>query len=224
MRNRWIVLPALVLVGGVGGCAGEPAHESDAVESIVAEGDPWTVRDTIMTAVFDAAGVARPVSEATLSTKLMGEVREVAVREGDRVTAGQVLVRIDASDLEAKEAQVDASIREAEAMVAQSRSGKRALELGIRTQVQEAVLRIEAAEEKIEAQEANIGAARKSLEVSEARYSVGLATNLDVMDAQTQLMQAKIQYLSAVYQHKLAYAQLQAALGMPERGTENETE
>lgn len=126
MQNRWIALPALVLVGGVGACAGEPGHESEAAEATAVQGEAWTVRDTTIAAVFDAAGVARPVAEATLSTKLMGEVRNVAVQEGDRVSAGQVLVRIDASDLEAKGAQVSASIREAEAMVAdaETRAGR----------------------------------------------------------------------------------------------------
>lgn len=116
MRKRYI-LPALVLAGAMGACAGEPEHAEEETRPTVVEGDPFTVRDTMIAAEFDAAGVARPVAEATLSTKLMGEVEAVAVQEGDRVRAGQVLVRIDASDLEAKEARVQASIREAEAVL-----------------------------------------------------------------------------------------------------------
>jgi RND family efflux transporter MFP subunit len=46
----------------------------------------------------------------------MGTVTDVLVREGDRVAAGQVLVRIDARDLSAKSAQVAASVAEAEAL------------------------------------------------------------------------------------------------------------
>jgi RND family efflux transporter MFP subunit len=76
----------------------------------------YTVRDTIVTATFDAAGVAAPVRQATLSTKLTGTVIDVLVDEGDAVAAGQPLVRIDARDLAAKSAQAAASLTEAEAM------------------------------------------------------------------------------------------------------------
>jgi RND family efflux transporter MFP subunit len=79
-------------------------------------GSVYIVRDTTMGASFDAAGVAAPIQQATLSTKVMGTVEEVLVKEGDRVAAGQILVRIDARDLTAKSAQAGASIAEAEAM------------------------------------------------------------------------------------------------------------
>ena len=74
-----------------------------------------TVNDTVIDATFDASGVAEPFQQATLSTKLMGSVVAVLVREGDVVAAGQPLVRIDARDLAAKEAQVAASVADAEA-------------------------------------------------------------------------------------------------------------
>jgi RND family efflux transporter MFP subunit len=46
----------------------------------------------------------------------MGTVLEVSAKEGDRVAAGQTLVRIDARDLTARNSQVAASIAEAEAV------------------------------------------------------------------------------------------------------------
>lgn len=75
-----------------------------------------TVAETTVTATLEAAGVAEPVAQATLSTKLMGTVTAVLVREGDRVAAGQPLVRIDARDIAAKQSQVGAGIAEAEAV------------------------------------------------------------------------------------------------------------
>ena len=80
------------------------------------DGAIYTVRDTTIDEAFDAAGVAAPFLQATVSTKLMGTVTDVLVREGDRVAAGQLLVRIDARDLSAKSAQVAASVAEAEAI------------------------------------------------------------------------------------------------------------
>jgi multidrug efflux pump subunit AcrA (membrane-fusion protein) len=51
-----------------------------------------------------------------VSTKLMGTVTSVLVHEGDVVRSGQVLVQIDARDLNAKASQVAAAIADAEAM------------------------------------------------------------------------------------------------------------
>lgn len=126
IRNRWMLPALMVLAGGMAACGGEPEHAEETVESAVAEGEAWTVRDTMVAATFDASGVARPMADATLSTKLMGQVVEVSVREGDVVAEGQPLIRIDATDLAAKRAQVEASIREAEAVVrdAETQAGR----------------------------------------------------------------------------------------------------
>jgi RND family efflux transporter MFP subunit len=79
-------------------------------------GASYTVHDTTIDAGFDAAGVAAPIQQATLSTRLTGAVTAILVREGDHVAAGQPLVRLDARDLSAKSTQLAASIAEADAM------------------------------------------------------------------------------------------------------------
>ena len=76
----------------------------------------YTAYDTTIEATFDAGGVAAPIRQATLSTRLMGAVTEVHVREGDRVVAGQIMLRIDARDLTARSSQVAATIAEATAL------------------------------------------------------------------------------------------------------------
>ena len=85
-------------------------------------GTTYLVKDTTLQASVEATGIAAPLRQATLSTKLMGTVLSVQVQEGDAVTAGQPLVRIDARDLAAREGQVAASIAEAEAMYREARS------------------------------------------------------------------------------------------------------
>jgi RND family efflux transporter MFP subunit len=82
----------------------------------LAPGEVLVVQYSMVPSVIEAAGVAEPYAEATLSTKLMGTITDVHVREGDRVAANQPLLRIDARDLAAKRTQVEASIAEAEAM------------------------------------------------------------------------------------------------------------
>jgi RND family efflux transporter MFP subunit len=48
------------------------------------------------------SGTLQPVRQATVKSKVSGEVRAITVREGDAVQAGQVLARMDTADLEAK--------------------------------------------------------------------------------------------------------------------------
>lgn len=79
-------------------------------------GRTLAVADTLIAATLDAAGVAEPYAQATLSTKLMGTVTHVLVREGDRVAAGQPLVRIDSRDVTARQSQASAGLAEAEAV------------------------------------------------------------------------------------------------------------
>ncbi|MCU0646463.1 MAG: efflux RND transporter periplasmic adaptor subunit [Gemmatimonadaceae bacterium] len=78
-------------------------------------GTRYIVGDTLVTRALAAAGTAEPITQATLSSKLMGTVVAVLVQEGDRVRAGQPLLRLDARDLAARREQVIASIASAEA-------------------------------------------------------------------------------------------------------------
>jgi RND family efflux transporter MFP subunit len=106
-------------------CGGETPSTARATATRV-DGAVVTLQDTTVPLTLDAAGVAEPLQRATLSTKLMGTVTEVLVKEGDRVSAGQLLVRLDARDLAAKEQQVAASVAEAEAMLrdAETQAGR----------------------------------------------------------------------------------------------------
>ena len=65
--------------------------------------------------VIPVSGSVRPVLQAMVKSKVSGEVSQVYVREGERVTAGQVLASIDSADLRARH---DTQL----AMVAESRA------------------------------------------------------------------------------------------------------
>lgn len=113
--DRILLLSTFLLSAACGvGEAREPADApppaADAAPVAVA-----TVADTLLPTVLAADGIAAPMREATLSTKLMGTVLEVLVQEGDRVRAGQLLARIDARDVAAKAEQVTAGVGAAEA-------------------------------------------------------------------------------------------------------------
>jgi len=48
------------------------------------------------------SGAVEPVRQATVKAKVSGDVRQITVREGETVQAGQLLARIDTADLESK--------------------------------------------------------------------------------------------------------------------------
>ncbi len=115
-RNS-LSLAGVVALATLAACS-PAADATRAIDTASARfaGTALTLRDTTITAGLDLPGVAEPLRQATLSTKLMGTVTRVLVQEGDVVRSGQVLLSIDARELTAKSAQVSASIESATAM------------------------------------------------------------------------------------------------------------
>lgn len=64
------------------------------------------------------SGTLQPVRQATVKAKVSGDVREITVRDGDPVTAGQLLVRVDTADLEAKLIERQGQLESAKAQLA----------------------------------------------------------------------------------------------------------
>jgi len=62
-----------------------------------------------------ASGKIEAENSANVSTRMMGYVTKVHVKVGQKVGAGQLLVSINNTDLQAKKAQVDAAILQATA-------------------------------------------------------------------------------------------------------------
>jgi multidrug efflux pump subunit AcrA (membrane-fusion protein) len=62
-----------------------------------------------------ASGKIEAENSANLSTRMMGYVTKIHVQVGQRVSAGQLLVSINNSDLQAKKAQVESAILQATA-------------------------------------------------------------------------------------------------------------
>ncbi|HEY3286243.1 MAG TPA: efflux RND transporter periplasmic adaptor subunit [Gemmatimonadaceae bacterium] len=105
------VIPAILILAAA--CGGN--EKAADAPTAAATGPTVAVVDTLLPSVFEASGPALPIAEATLSTKLMGAVTAVLVTEGARVSAGAPLVRLDATDLDAKSRQAAAGISAAEA-------------------------------------------------------------------------------------------------------------
>lgn len=79
-----------------------------------------TTRDLVAT--VRASGWVRPRRSVDIQSDLMGRVVELSVEEGDSVTAGQLLLRLDPTPYEAAVSQARAAVSEARAREAQARA------------------------------------------------------------------------------------------------------
>lgn len=73
----------------------------------------YQVEKTNSNTLFEASGTVEADKNATISTRLMGEVLKVYVKIGDKVRQGDLLLSINSADLKAKKAQVNAQISQA---------------------------------------------------------------------------------------------------------------
>jgi len=117
----WICCPAMLA------CQPREVEKVPAapvVESFVelAEADVATVRAAEIGLVLRANGTLRAIQQTSVRAKVAGEIVEVAVREGERVSAGQLLAKIDRSEyvsrLQDRQASLEAS--RAQAVFAES--------------------------------------------------------------------------------------------------------
>jgi len=86
--------------------------------TVQVESQPLQVR-------IDASGTVQPIQTVNLSPKTSGVLVELLVEQGDRVTQGQVIARMEYQSVEARLAQAEARVAQAEARLAQRRSGNR---------------------------------------------------------------------------------------------------
>ncbi len=118
--------------------------------------------------------------ETDLGAKIPGRVEFVAVREGDRVTRGQLIVRLDDAELKAQLAGAKARVTAAQQAVEQARLGISVIE----TQIKEAQLNLQQAQGDTQGK------------VSQAQSAVAAA--------EAQLSEAQAQLQSAIANAKLA--------------------
>ena len=79
--------------------------------------------------------------------------------------------------------------------------------------VEQAYLRLVELQERIKANEAAAGAAKENLDLATGRYQVGVGSIIEVTDAQTLYTDAQTTYVRALYDYKIADAQLTRAIG-----------
>src|SRR5439155_12684424 len=79
--------------------------------------------------------------------------------------------------------------------------------------VHDSLLDIQTAAKLVDSSRSNVELANQALSDAQERYHAGVADNLPVSQAQSQVQQANDQYISALYQHNLAKLSLARAIG-----------
>ena len=83
----------------------------------------------------------------------------------------------------------------------------------IKSQIEQAVNDLKAREAQIESSQIRLNQAKELLKIAKIKYSIGLITNLEYLDTQTSVKQAKLSYLSALYNYVLSKYRLKKTVG-----------
>jgi RND family efflux transporter MFP subunit len=126
--RRLSLVLAVVLIAALAAAIGlrivkkqQEGRDDDRKAPVTLEFSPadlTAVQEKPLARWLPVSGTMQPVRQATVKAKVSGDVRELAVREGDAVRAGQVLARIDTADLEARLLERQGQLESARAQLA----------------------------------------------------------------------------------------------------------
>ena len=108
-RSLWLILLLIVIAGAVlllkpkktAPLPTSPTAQATAVIEFLPQ-EITTLTPLDLQQTLALSGALRAVEQVSVKARVAGEVREVLVREGEAVKAGQVLVRMDTSEYQAK--------------------------------------------------------------------------------------------------------------------------
>jgi RND family efflux transporter MFP subunit len=136
---------------------------------------PAAVRDIVNN--FETVGGVEAPFNVKLSPKVTGRINYLVAREGDKITAGQVLVRIDPTEVEAEVRQREADLSTAQSRLAQASITQGSTNVGITSEIRK--------------QEAGLSSAKADFNQVKENYSSQLAASqAAVTDAQGRINNA----------------------------------
>lgn len=113
-----IRIPVLLTPLALAACHGEAEHGPTAEPMPTASVKTMTVSSQDTRATESVAGTVRARLQATLAAKIPGRIKMMSVSVGDQVKSGQVVVRLEAREIEARLRQARAVLSQAEADLA----------------------------------------------------------------------------------------------------------
>ncbi len=213
MNRRTIFIIIAVILAGGGGYlwysgqngaeTAETAETTETVETFIGDLD----------ATATASGQLEAQVKANLSLNQSGDVAEVLVQIGDRVTAGDTLLVLDTADLERAVLNAEQTLLIQQNNLAELTTEATEIEiLAAEANVSKAEIQLAdildgGTQEEIIAQEASIRAAQSDVAAASARLSSAQSGgNADeLLAAQTALTEAQEAYTQAEEQHRSTY-------------------
>ena len=128
MRTKFILILAVWLVGLWAGCGMKKEEDPPAKIPTVHGVKVEIVKSFPVEEVYEAVGTIRSKTTSVLSSRIMGSILAVHVREGDRVQAGQLLVEIDDREAAVQLRKAQAGLRETQDMLEEVERNIRAAE------------------------------------------------------------------------------------------------
>ena len=108
---------------------------------------------------------------------------------------------------------ISSQVAAAKAMLSKVKAMRTSFELGVRVQTQRAFYQAGSAWQSIAVASKAVDQAEEGLRIVSNRYSGGLLTIVDLLDAQTALQQARTHHYKAMYDYKVARIDLALAAG-----------
>src|SRR3954471_15563567 len=172
-------LIALLLAGGLLYWRSQAAPATSTLSAPVTRGD--------LTVNVESSGSVKATQSVELPFQADGQVREVLIRPGDQVQAGQPLARLDDHDMQLQVQQAEADLKTAQAMLHKAQHG-------------------EATPQDIATAQINLKRAEVQLQKTRTRNS----TEADLREAQANLQaaQARCDALKSPTPDKVSAAQL----------------
>lgn len=186
--TRWLLAGIPILaIGGVvysriraeKGAAAELEKEQQARRGNAPAVDAALAGPQTLDEVIQTVGTVEAPFNVVISPRVTGRITFLDVREGDSVTAGQVLVRIDPSEANAAALQQQAQVSEARARLAQAEATTSANNVSIESEIRVQRASLASAQENLRQQEQNyasiVAAAESRVTEAKAGHSAALA-------------------------------------------------
>ena len=81
--------------------------------------------------------------------------------------------------------------------------------------VQQAYLTMRSTEQMISSTKTAVEEGQENFRIASLRYRAGVGTNIDVLDAETELANARNRYVDALYDYNVSVATLEQVIGIP---------
>ncbi|MDU4960919.1 MAG: TolC family protein [Sporomusaceae bacterium] len=104
-------------------------------------------------------------------------------------------------------------VRQSQSTLEKSRQQQQQAKDAAQLEVRQAYLNLKEAEKRIATSQVAVNKAEEDYKIAQVRYTSGVGTNLDVIDSQVALTQAKTNYVQSLYDYNTSRAKLEKAIG-----------